>query len=107
MNGFTVSIPLGQTLGSHLFAPLGPKIRVKLIPFGAVKVRIKDYFDVTGINQTRYNVTLEVTSTIRVVIPLISKKTQVVSEFPLTTVLIPGKVPDTYLSVPDLTKITP
>lgn len=97
--GFKVYIPLGQTLGSKVFAPVGPRIPVTLFPYGTVRVQVADSYDVTGINQTRFEIVLKVTCTVRVVIPLIAARTEVTSDIPLTTVLIPGKVPDTYLSI--------
>lgn len=100
LDRFSVYVPLGQTLGSKIFAPLGPRIRVLLYPYGAIGVRVKDSFEVTGINQIKYNVFLEVEGTVRVVIPFISSKTQVQTSIPLTTLLIPGKVPDTYITLP-------
>lgn len=100
LQGFSVDVPLGQTLGSKIFAPLGPKIRIRLFPVGSVQVQTRDSFDVTGINQTKYNIYLQVSCRVRVVIPLIATQTQVNTDIPLATVLIPGKVPNTYLSLP-------
>ena len=89
-------MPLGQTLGSKLFAPVGPRIPIRVVPYGSVRAHIIDSFDVTGINQTRYNISLRATCSVRVIIPLLSARTETVTDIPLTTVLIPGKVPDTY-----------
>jgi sporulation protein YunB len=100
LSGFKVYVPLGQTLGSRIFAPAGPRIPVTLYPYGTVRVELRDSYDVTGINQTKFEVTLKVTCMVRVVIPLISARTEVTTEVPLVTVLIPGKVPPTYLSIP-------
>lgn len=100
--GFQVSVPLGQALGSRIFAPSGPRIPVTLYPYGSVEVDVNDSYEVTGINQTKYEVWLTVTCMVRVVIPLISAQTEVTTQVPLTTVLIPGKVPPTYLSIPRL-----
>jgi len=41
-----------------------------------------------------------VTCMVRVVIPLIAARTEVSTDVPLATILIPGKVPDTYLTLP-------
>lgn len=104
LSGFKVYVPLGQALGSRIFAPSGPRIPVTLYPYGSVHVEVLDSYDVTGINQTKFEVWLKVTCMVRVVIPLIQARTEVATEIPLTTVLIPGKVPPTYLSIPDVTK---
>ncbi len=100
LEGFSVYIPLGQAFGSRIFAPVGPKIKVTLYPYGSVRTQVKDSFDVTGINQARYNIYLNVNCTVRVVVPFISSKAEVSADIPLTTILIPGKVPDTYLNLP-------
>ncbi|HHY44887.1 MAG TPA: sporulation protein YunB [Firmicutes bacterium] len=102
LEGFTIRVPMGQALGSKLFAPLGPKIPIKVLPFGSVRAQVYDSYDVTGINQTRYNILLRATCSVKVIIPLIAAETEVVTDIPLTTVLIPGKVPDTYLSFPPM-----
>ncbi len=100
LDGFTVSVPLGQALGSEMLAPYGPKIKVRMYPYGSVSAEVRDSFDVTGINQTRYNLRLTVTCMVRVVIPLIAARVEVTTEVPLATILIPGKVPNTYLTLP-------
>ncbi|MGI6631911.1 MAG: sporulation protein YunB [Bacillota bacterium] len=100
LDEFTIRVPLGQTLGSKLFAPVGPRIPIRVVPYGSVRAHIIDSFDVTGINQTRYNISLRATCSVRVIIPLLSARTETVTDIPLTTVLIPGKVPDTYLTLP-------
>lgn len=100
LEGFEIRIPFGQALGSSIFASMGPKIRVAMFPYGYVSVQVLDSFEVTGINQIKYDLCLHVVYTLQVVIPLISSKTHVSIDIPLATVLIPGKVPDTYLTIP-------
>ncbi len=100
LEGFEVHIPFGQAFGSSIFASFGPKIKVALFPYGHVNVQVLDSFEVTGINQVKYDLCLRATYTLQVVIPLISSKAQVSTDIPLATVLIPGKVPDTYLTIP-------
>jgi sporulation protein YunB len=102
LEGFTIRVPMGQAFGSKLFAPVGPKIPIRVFPYGSVRAQVYDSYDVTGINQTRYNILLRATCSVRVIIPLIAAETEVVTDIPLTTVLIPGKVPDTYLSFPPM-----
>jgi sporulation protein YunB len=99
LDGFSVYIPLGQAFGSTTLAHVGPKIKVTLYPYGTVRTQVRDSFDVTGINQARYNIFLNVKCTVRVVVPFISSMAEVSTDIPLTTVIIPGKVPDTYLNL--------
>lgn len=100
LEGFVIGVPLGQALSSKIFASKGPEIKVTMFPVGHVNVQVVDSFEVTGINQIKYGLSLRVTYTMQVVIPLISSKTHVSMEIPLATVLIPGKVPQTYLMLP-------
>jgi len=100
LEGFEVRIPLGQALGSKILASKGPRIKVTMFPYGSVNVQVMDSFEVTGINQIKYSLYLRAIYTLQVVIPLISSKTHVSMDVPLATVLIPGKVPDTYLMFP-------
>ncbi len=100
LEGFEIRIPLGQALSSKLLAAKGPRIKVTMYPYGYVSVQVLDTFEVTGINQIKYSLYLKVICTLQVVIPLLSSKTHVSVDVPLATVLIPGKVPDTYLMFP-------
>ena len=107
LDGFRIYVPLGQVLGSNIFASRGPKIGVTLIPYGHVKVNVVDSFEVTGINQIKYSIALNITYTVQVVIPFISTKAQGVVDIPVAAVLIPGKVPETYLSLPFTNSLGP
>lgn len=100
IEAFQVYVPLGQLFGSKILATAGPRIPVKLIPVGVVSTKVDDSFEVAGINQTKYTLFLIAKVSIKVVIPLVSSSTIVSAEVPLATVLIPGRVPDTYLSIP-------
>ena len=92
-------MPRGQAF-PKLFAPVGPKIPIRVFPYGSVRAQVYDSYDVTGINQTRYNILLRATCSVRVIIPPHRSGDRSGDRHPLTTVLIPGKVPDTYLSFP-------
>lgn len=97
-----IYVPFGQILGSTIFAAAGPKIKVVIIPYGYVNLQIVDGFEVTGINQVKYDLSLEAHFALQVVVPFIASKTGISIDIPLATVLIPGKVPDTYLTIPYL-----
>jgi len=93
MEGYQIEIPLGQALGSKLFAHTGPIFRVMVSPIGSVLVSVKDRFEEAGINQTRHVVYLQAETDVRMVIPLMEAKTHVVTEVPLSEVIIVGDVP--------------
>ncbi|MHB1126451.1 MAG: sporulation protein YunB [Bacillota bacterium] len=92
-------IPLGQVMGSKILAAYGPGIKVEMIPLGTVKIDVKDSFETAGINQTRHRILLDVTSNIRVIIPLISSNVEVAVQVPVAEAVIVGSVPSTYVTM--------
>lgn len=99
LEGRAVHIPLGQVLKSQLLAAYGPKIRVTLVPIGAVKVKVIDDFQQAGINQTRHRLYLNVSTRVKIVIPLVSDYMEVSSQVPVAETIIVGEVPQTYLNL--------
>lgn len=92
-------IPVGQIFGIKLFANLGPKFNLTLLPVGTIEAKISDDFEQAGINQTRHKVYLTVKSTVQVVIPLASDAITIETKVPLADAIIVGRVPDTYLNI--------
>lgn len=98
-----IQIPIGQVLGSQLLASLGPRISVTIIPMGTVQTKVLDKFEQAGINQTRHMVYLDVTTQIRIVVPLVSKAIAVNTKVPIAEYIIVGEVPNTYVQIPYIT----
>lgn len=96
------TIPLGQVLGSQILANYGPRIKVRIVPIGSVKVGMLEKFEAAGINQTRHRFFLQLDTAVRVVIPLQKKEVRIKSEIPLVENLIVGSVPSTFVSIPGL-----
>ena len=95
-----IYIPVGQVLGSQLLASWGPNIVVTIIPIGTVQVNVVDKFEQAGINQTRHLVYLMATTTVRIVIPLVSKAVSVTTQVPIAEYVVVGEVPNTYVQFP-------
>ena len=95
-----IYIPIGQVLGSQLMASWGPNIVVTIIPIGTVQVTVVDKFDQAGINQTRHLVYLTATTTVRIVVPLVSKSVNVTTQVPIAEYVVVGDVPNTYVQIP-------
>ncbi len=108
-----IHIPLGQLLGSQLLAGRGPDIPIVIVPVGTVESRVYDVFEQAGINQTRHKIYLQIRSTVRILIPLLSSQVEIKAEVPLTEAVIMGEVPQVYfggqpiISLPDLLKTIP
>ncbi len=94
-----VKIPLGQAMGSVLFANYGPPIGVRVVPVGVAQVNLKDKFEDAGINTVRHMLYLESEVIIQVVIPLFSSEIRVVVNSPIAEAIIPGEVPQTYVKI--------
>ncbi|MGE5577342.1 MAG: sporulation protein YunB [Syntrophothermus sp.] len=94
-----IRIPLGQVLGSQLFASFGPWIQVKIVPIGTVETFVRDKYEQAGINQTRHKLYMEVQGTIKIVVPLITANVVVRTEVPITEGVIVGEVPQVYLGI--------
>lgn len=95
-----IGIPLGQLLGIHLLAALGPEFNVKLIPVGIIRVDIIDKFEGAGINQTRHLVWLDLSSEFQIAIPLYKEVFKVNTKVPLAENIIVGDVPPALVTLP-------
>ena len=94
-----IEIPIGQLLGSRLFAAIGPRLRVRVLPAGRATAAVTDRFESAGVNQVKHCVYLETEVTLRVVAPLASSEIKLKNISPLTVVIVPGKVPTTYIDI--------
>lgn len=99
LEAYRIHIPLGQLTGSRLFATMGPRIPVTIYPLAEVRTAVRDEFDAVGINQTRHNIFLDVDLKMGIVIPLLSTQTTLNNSFLLSSVIIQGRVPSTYVHI--------
>ena len=95
----TFKIPLGQALGSPLLAHYGPNINVKIIPVGTVNVGFVDRFQEAGINQARHILSLNIETTVKIVVPLVTENVVVNNQIPIAETIIIGEVPNTYFGL--------
>ena len=92
-------IPLGQALNSSLLAHYGPKLTVRLLPVGTVNVTFGDSFEDAGINQTRHILYLNMDTTVKIVVPLVTEDIVVNNRVPIAETIIIGEVPNTYFGI--------
>jgi sporulation protein YunB len=95
----TFNIPLGQALNSSLLAHYGPNIHVRLLPVGTVNVTFGDNFEEAGINQTRHILYLNIDTTVKIVVPLVTEDILVNNRVPIAETIIVGEVPNTYFGI--------
>lgn len=92
-----ISVPAGNLSGINLLLGKGPDIPVDIIMLTSSKVDFKNEIESTGINQTKYQLYLEITMDIDVLIPWGTESAQTVTEVLISDTVIVGDVPSTYL----------
>ena len=92
-----VYVPLGAALGLTLFAGSGPRIPISIVPGGTVQTDFETEFEACGINQTRHKVYLQLSASIRIVIPTGAKTTNVSANMLVAESIIIGKVPESFV----------
>ena len=92
-----VSVPLGAALGITLLAGSGPGIPISIVPIGSVQTNFETEFEAWGINQTRHKVFMQLSASIRIVIPTGAKTTNVTANMLVAESIIVGKVPESFV----------
>ena len=101
----TVSVPLGSALGVTLLAGTGPRIRVHILPVGAVVTAYETEFTSAGINQTRHRVLLTMRAQVQLVLPTGASGVEAVTQVAVAESIIVGQVPDSFVNVGDDTDL--
>lgn len=101
----TVSVPLGSALGITLLAGTGPRIRVHMLPVGAVVTAYETEFTSAGINQTRHRVLLTMRAQVQLVLPTGASGVEAVTQVAVAESIIVGQVPDSFVNVGDDTDL--
>ena len=94
-----VKIPLGYLTNNVMFYNMGPKITVKMQQVGNITTSYESEFQSAGINQTRHKIYLNLTTTMRVIVPFNSKEVQVTCQIPVSDTIIVGKIPETSINM--------
>ena len=94
-----VSVAMGTLTGVPLLSGLGPRLSFRFTPVGMVQSSFHSEFRSAGINQTLHRITLELTGTVRIVLPGRSCTITVKAQAPVAENVIVGDVPDAYTNV--------
>ena len=94
-----VSVALGTLSGIPLLSGLGPRLSFRFTPVGMVQSSFRSEFRSAGINQTLHRITLQLTGTVRVVLPGRAYTIAVTAQAPVSENVIVGDVPETYANV--------
>ena len=100
MNNATIKVPFGWMSDKSAFYNLGPKITVQIEPMGNISTSYESKFESAGINQTRHKIYLNVTSKIRLKLPLTNQDIEVSTQIPVSDTIIVGKIPNTTFGFP-------
>ena len=94
-----VSVALGTLSGLPLLSGLGPRLSFRFTPVGTVQSSFHSEFRSAGINQTLHRITLELTGTVRIVLPGRACSIIVTAQAPVAENVIVGDVPEAYTNV--------
>ena len=96
-----VSVPLGAALKIPFLSGVGPRLRVRLTPVGAVNVSFHTEFENAGINQTRHKIYLQLHATVELVLPTGARPVAADTQVLIAESIIVGDVPQSYINVPE------
>lgn len=92
-----IKVNLGTFSGISILNGIGPKIKVKVAPIGAISCTFSSKFDTSGINQTIHRLYANVTANVGVVIPFFNSNYEIKQQVLLCENIILGEVPEVYL----------
>lgn len=95
----TVDIPFGSLLGSNLLMGKGPDVAVEVILLTSSSVDFKSKVESCGINQTSYQLFLEIQMDVDVIVPWGAESASIITEVLIADTILVGKVPETYFNV--------
>ena len=96
-----ISVPLGTITGIAFFSGKGPALKVYFTPVGSVQSAFNSKFVSSGINQTLYKVNLELTASVKLVMPGVAETIKVSAQAAIAESIIVGDVPQVYTNVTD------
>lgn len=92
-------IPLGTLSGVDILYGTGPKVPLKIVPYGYAVADIKTDFRDAGINQTIFEVTAEVSAKVSVFMPTVGENQAITASVPVVSAIVVGDVPESYTNV--------
>lgn len=97
--GFMIEeIPLGVIFNNALLRNMGPKICIRISPIGDVITELQTVVKPYGINNALVEVTVSITSNVRIILPLGSKEMQVKNMIPISINIVNGNIPEAYIA---------
>lgn len=94
-----VQIPAGNLTGLNLLMGKGPDVTIDIIMLTSSRVDFKNDIIPCGINQSKYQLMLEITVDVDVIVPWGTESARTVTEVIVADTVIIGKVPQTYFNM--------
>jgi sporulation protein YunB len=91
-------VPLGQATNIALLGNLGPKIPVKFQAIGEVEPDVQIETKEMGINNTWFNVVVEIEVSVQIITPFATDITKLKQKIPVGSAMVEGDVPQFYNS---------
>lgn len=91
-----ISVPIFSLYDLTLIEGLGPVITNSILPTGSVEVTYDTSFKEAGINQTNFDLWLNVTCTLEMASPITKSETVQTRKIPIISTIINGNVPSYY-----------
>ncbi|MFC7322182.1 sporulation protein YunB [Halobacillus campisalis] len=91
-----IEIPVGLATNNSILSNLGPKIPVQLRVIGDVQSQFKNEITEYGINSAHFQLSINFTVSLRVVIPFSTETTVVSNDIPIDSSTIMGEVPQFF-----------
>ncbi len=98
-----IKIPMAKLIGLNIFSGYGPKIKLKLVPYGNTFAEFKTEFVSEGINQTKHTIYVDISSTVNVIAPFNVGAVSSVTRVTVAETVIVGDIPNTYYNIEGLT----
>ncbi|MFV0519744.1 MAG: sporulation protein YunB [Lachnospirales bacterium] len=92
-----ISIPIGEVFFVEYFSDFGPTYKYGIIPIGYASIDYDTTFVSIGVNQTNFQVYLNIEADMKIVNPLYEKEFTVDKKVVLLDTMISGKVPEGFL----------
>ena len=92
-------VPIGYCFSDSVFFSYGPKVKLKLNPIGSYKVNILSNVSNVGINNSLVEIILEIKTEYQIMIPLRRENYEIITNIPLSTLIVQGEVPGLYYKV--------
>ncbi len=96
-----IKIPIGNLIDGELLSGRGPRLTIKLVPYGSVRTEFQNVFTSVGINQSRHQVLVEVKALVGILFPAGHEEIEVSSTMTVAETVIMGSTPGSYTYVED------